>query len=109
MEIKDIPFEVFTPDDLVAEEHSGDTGKAYWKIFKKGNVRFRIVEYSPGYTADHWCEKGHVVYVLDGGFTTLLKDGRKHELTKGMCYIVSDNAEAHRSSTVNGVRLLIVD
>jgi quercetin dioxygenase-like cupin family protein len=109
MEIKDIPFEIFKPEDLIAEEHSGITGKALWKVIKKGNIRFRIVEYSPGYEADHWCEKGHVVYVLEGEFVSELKDGRKDKLTKGMCYIVADNAEAHRSSTVNGVKLLIVD
>jgi quercetin dioxygenase-like cupin family protein len=72
-------------------------------------VRIRIVEYSPGYLADHWCVKGHAVYVLEGEFRSELKDGRKFILKEGMCYLVADNAEAHRSWTEHGVKLLIVD
>ena len=109
MEIKDIPFAVFNLDGIDPEEHNGVTGKAYWKTVKRGNVRIRIVEYTAGYLADHWCEKGHAVYVLEGDFESELKDGRKHKLSKGMCYLVADNADAHRSYTEHGVKLLIVD
>ena len=109
MEIKDIPFQVHNIEALVQEEHSGKTGKAYWKTVEQGNVRMRIVEYTPGYLADHWCDKGHAVFVLDGEFESELKDGGRFILTKGMCYLVADNAEAHRSFTKNGVKLLIVD
>ncbi|HVO73818.1 MAG TPA: DHCW motif cupin fold protein, partial [Ignavibacteriaceae bacterium] len=76
---------------------------------KQGNIRVRIVEYSPGYYADHWCEKGHVIYVLDGEFTSELQDGRKFILSKGMSYIVADNTAPHRSYTEKGVKLFIVD
>ena len=109
MEIKNIPFETFDLQNTDPEEHSGITGKAFWKTVKKGNVRIRIVEYTPGYRADHWCEKGHAVYVLEGEFETELKDGRKFKLSKGMCYLVADNTDAHMSCTENGVKLLIVD
>jgi len=109
MKIKDIPFEVFNLENAVPEEHAGTTGKAFWKIVTRGNVRIRIVEYSPGYWADHWCEKGHAVFVLEGEFESELKDGRKYTLSKGMCYLVADHADAHRSITKNGVKLLIVD
>ncbi|MGV7928720.1 MAG: DHCW motif cupin fold protein [Spirochaetota bacterium] len=109
MEIKDIPFQVFDLESEEPEEHAGLTGKAYWKTIKRGNVRIRIVEYTPGYLADHWCEKGHALFVLDGEFESELKDGRKNRLTKGMCYLVADNAEPHRSYTKEGVKLLIVD
>lgn len=109
MEIRDIPFQVFDLESLEPEEHAGISGKALWKTVKKGNVRIRIVEYSPGYLADHWCEKGHAVFVLEGQFESELKDGRKHALTKGMCYLVADSTDAHRSYTKDGVKLLIVD
>ncbi len=109
MFIENLPFEVFDLENLPPEEHAGITGKAFWKTVKKGNVRIRIVEYSPGYLADHWCSKGHAVFVLDGEFESELKDGRKYPLKKGMCYLVADNAEAHRSYTKDGVKLLIVD
>ena len=109
MEINNIPFCTIKWNELPSEEHYGITGKACWKVVKHGHVRARIVEYSPGYFADHWCEKGHVVYVLEGVFTSELKDGRKFVLTKGMSYIVADNTSPHRSFTKTGVKLFIVD
>ncbi len=109
MEIRDIPFQAFDLAHAASEEHAGVTGTALWRTLARGNVRIRIVEYSPGYLADHWCEKGHAVYVLEGEFESELKDGRKFVLTQGMCYLVADQAEAHRSRTKSGVRLLIVD
>lgn len=109
MEIKDIPFEIFNLENTLPEEHAGVTGKAFWKTAARGNVRIRIVEYTPGYLADHWCEKGHAVYVLEGEFISELADGRKFRLSRGMCYLVADHAEAHRSFTETGVKLLIVD
>lgn len=76
---------------------------------QKGNIRIRIVEYSKGYLADHWCKKGHSVFVLEGSFQSELKNGGKFYFTKGMCYLIADNTDEHRSYTENGVKLLIVD
>lgn len=109
MEIRDIPFETFDLQNIEPEEHKGVNGKAFWKTVKKGNVRIRIVEYTPGYLADHWCEKGHAIYVLEGEFESELQDGRKYKLSKGMCYLVADNTDLHRSYSEKGVKLLIVD
>ena len=109
MEIKGIPFQVFNLESTVQEEHLGVYGKAFWKTIQRGNVRIRLVEYTKGYLADHWCEKGHAVFVLEGEFESELKDGRKFQLKKGMCYLVADKADAHRSYTKEGVKLLIVD
>ena len=109
MNIEGVPFEVFDLENLDAEEHKGIHGKAYWKTIQKGNIRIRIVEYSKGYLADHWCKKGHAVFVLEGSFESELKDGRRYTLSKGMCYLVADHTDAHRSYTEDGVKLLIVD
>ena len=109
MDIKNIPFEIFDLEQVIPEEHKGETGTAHWKTIQRGNVRMRIVEYGSGYLADHWCEKGHAVFVLEGAFVSELKDGRKDTLTKGMAYLVADHADAHRSYSENGVKLLIVD
>jgi hypothetical protein len=38
-----------------------------------------------------------------------LNDGEKFILSKGMTYVVTDDLSSHRSSTVNGVKLLIID
>ena len=74
-----------------------------------GTIRVRIVEYSAGYMADHWCSKGHILFCLEGELLTELKDGRQFTLTAGMSYQVADNAEAHRSYSKTGARLFIVD
>jgi quercetin dioxygenase-like cupin family protein len=73
------------------------------------NIRVRMVEYSPGYKADHWCKKGHIIYCIEGEMDTELEDGRIIKLTEGMTYFVGDNSEAHRTSTKNGCKLFIVD
>lgn len=69
----------------------------------------RLVEYSNGYLADHWCQKGHVVHCLDGEFIIELSTGEKIRLTKGKTYVVSDELSSHRSVSENGVKLLIID
>ncbi len=68
-----------------------------------------MVTYSPGYLADHWCKKGHIVHCLEGGFISELENGEVFSLTAGMSYIVSDNASSHRSVSEKGVKLLIMD
>ncbi len=82
---------------------------ALWKTIQLGNLRIRLVEYTPGYKADHWCTKGHVIYCIEGSMITELSDHSLYTLEKGMCYVVSDNMSSHRTFTESGVKLLIVD
>ncbi len=109
MEIVGVPFTVVDWDKVEPEEHPGERGKAIWKVFKKGNIRVRMVEYTPGYIADHWCKKGHVILVLEGEMTTELNDGRKFVSKAGCSYQVDDNDGSHRTHTETGVKLFIVD
>jgi quercetin dioxygenase-like cupin family protein len=110
MEISNVPFATIKWSTVPSVEHAGTCGKAFWKTVEVGNLRIRLVEYTPGYVADHWCSRGHVLLVLDGELTTELEDGRTFVLTMGMSYhVASNNGEAHRSSSVNGARLFIVD
>ncbi len=109
MQLLGIPFTVVDWDRVELTEHKGQTGMAYWRTRNFGDVRVRMVEYTPGYLADHWCAKGHVLLCLEGELKTELKDGRVLTLKPGMSYQVADNAEAHRSSTATGAKLFIVD
>lgn len=68
-----------------------------------------MVEYTAGYVSDHWCSKGHVLLCLEGEMETELEDGRKFTLKAGMSYQVAGNAEPHRSRSVGGAKLFIVD
>ncbi|QTF08866.1 hypothetical protein HC231_13850 [Brenneria izadpanahii] len=109
MNIANIPFGTTDWSKIPPEEHKGDTGVAYWRTQNFDNIRARIVEYTPGYMADHWCSKGHILFCLEGELHTELDDGRTFTLTPGMSYQVADNAEAHRSHTEIGARLFVVD
>jgi len=110
MNIPPLAFTVTDWSAVPATEYPGTTGSATWRTITVGDIRIRSVEYSPGYLADHWCERGHVLYVLEGELDTELKDGRKFTLTPGMSYQVSDNGDAaHRSSTRIGAKLFVVD
>jgi quercetin dioxygenase-like cupin family protein len=105
------PFAFSTTDWTTIEPvtYKGITGIATWKTIFKDEVRIRLVEYSEGYVADHWCSKGHIIFCVDGEMETELEDGRKLILSKGMMYTVGDNSDAHRTSTKNGCQLFIVD
>jgi quercetin dioxygenase-like cupin family protein len=109
MEIKSFPFQTVDWTAIEAEEHSGTTGTAYWKIFKMGDIRVRMVEYSAGYLADHWCHKGHIIYCIAGEMITKLEDGREFTLSAGMSYHVGDKSDGHSSRSKDGCRLFIVD
>ncbi len=108
MQIRDIAFAVTEWAVIPATEHPGERGMARWRTGQFGALRVRMVEYSPGYLADHWCHKGHVLLCLEGELSTELEDGRVFVLKPGMSYQVADGAEAHRSSTVSGARLFVV-
>ena len=109
MKMNDIAFGTTDWTSVEQTEHPGDSGVAVWRTRQFGDIRVRMVEYSPGYEADHWCVKGHILLCLEGELKTTLKDGRQFVLTPGMSYQVADDAEAHRSSTSIGARLFIVD
>ncbi|MCW2258227.1 quercetin dioxygenase-like cupin family protein [Providencia alcalifaciens] len=109
MQMNDIPFGGTFWDNIEPETHEGEQGFALWRTAKFGDIRVRIVEYSPGYLADHWCLKGHILLCLEGELNSELDDGRTFILTPGISYQVADNAEAHRSSTPTWAKLFIVD
>ncbi|RSZ56238.1 hypothetical protein HF313_21975 [Massilia atriviolacea] len=109
MNISDIPFGVTDWSGVERTEHRGETGTAWWQTRQFGAIRVRMVEYSPGYLADHWCSKGHILLCLEGELESELADGRTFRLTAGVSYQVGDDAEAHRSRTRGGASLFIVD
>jgi hypothetical protein len=104
-----IPFQIINWNFIPKTEFKGKNGSAFWQTLQLQGLRIRIVEYSPGYLADHWCKKGHIVHCLEGEFVSELEDGKKFLMKKGMTYVVSDEVSSHRSSTINGVKLLIID
>jgi quercetin dioxygenase-like cupin family protein len=109
MKMEAIPFGTTDWDSVERTEHPGERGTAYWRTRMFGTLRVRMVEYAPGYLADHWCSKGHILLVLEGELETELADGRRFLLKPGTSYQVADGAEPHRSATATGAKLFIVD
>jgi hypothetical protein len=107
--LKNFSLEVTDWDRIEAEQHRGESGTARWKTRTFGDIRVRMVEYSPGYAADHWCEKGHIVLCLEGELHAEGKDGSRQLLKPGMTYQVADDDIPHRAHTDTGVKLFIVD
>ena len=109
MNNKNIPFQTIDWTKIEKTEHQGERGAAYWQTLQFDGLRIRLVEYSAGYIADHWCEKGHIVYCLEGEVINEQKDANSSILTAGMSYVVSDDLSSHRSVSENGVKLMIID
>ena len=109
MKIADLPFGTVDWNEVERTAHAGETGVAQWRTRRFGDVRLRMLEYSAGYLADHWCTKGHFLFCLEGELETELADGRRFTLRPGMSYHVADGAEPHRSSTRGGATLYVVD
>jgi quercetin dioxygenase-like cupin family protein len=109
VKIQDLPFTTIAWDSVAETTHAGDSGEARWRTFEGGNLRVRMVEYSKGYVANHWCSRGHVLLVLEGEIETELQDGRRVVLKAGTSYQVADDVMPHRSRTATGAKLFIVD
>jgi len=107
--MSNIPFQTIDWNTIPKTEHKGETGTSFWRTLQFNGLRVRIVEYSAGYLADHWCKKGHIVHCLSGEVINEQENGEKFLLKTGMTYIVSDDLSTHRSIAANDVKLLIVD
>jgi quercetin dioxygenase-like cupin family protein len=107
--MSNISFQTIDWNNITQTEHPGETGTSFWQTLQFDKLRVRIVEYSVGYLADHWCQKGHIAHCLEGEFKSEFENGETFSLSKGMTYIVSDNLSSHRSVSESGVKLLIID
>jgi hypothetical protein len=109
MKLAAFPMAVTDWSTVSPTEHPGDSGRALWRTKQMGDVRIRLVEYSPGYSADHWCAKGHVIFCVAGSLEMHLRDGKLLSMKAGQSYHVGDGEPAHRSTTAEGATLFIVD
>jgi quercetin dioxygenase-like cupin family protein len=107
--MKPLPFQTIQFNAQTYSEHKGEQGISHWNTLQLEGLRIRRVVYEPGYLADHWCLKGHIVYCVKGSIESELQTGEKSILTEGMCYVVSDNMSSHRSYSEHGAELLIID
>ena len=104
-----IPYQALDWTAMPRTEHKGESGTSFWRTLQLPGLRIRIIDYSPGYLADHWCRKGHIVHCLKGEFVNEQERGGPTVMREGMTYVVSDEASSHRSRTELGATLLIID
>lgn len=104
-----IAFQAIDWSLVKKEEHKGKEGTSFWQTTQLDGLRLRLVEYSAGYVADHWCQKGHIVHCVEGSFVNSLQDGKETLFTSGMSFIVSDEMSSHTSTSINGAKLFIID
>jgi quercetin dioxygenase-like cupin family protein len=110
MKIVGIPFTDVNWSAAEKAEHRGETGTSFWKTVEAGGIRMRVVEYSEGFRSDHFCPRGHILYVLEGDLGVKLKDGSEHMLAQGMSFHCGDDeANPHQAFSRSGARVFIVD
>ena len=109
MHLANIPFDTTDWSAIPPTAHAGESGTAWWRTRQCGDIRVRMVEYTPGYKADHWCSKGHILLCVEGELHTELADGRRFVLKPGTSYQVADGAEPHLSEAPRGAKLFVVD
>jgi hypothetical protein len=109
LRLSGIPFETTDWSKIEQTKHKGERGFVYWRTQQFGDIRVRMLECTPGFMSDHWCNKGHILLCIEGELHTELQDGRRFKLTPGMSYHVADDEEPHRSYSEHGARLFVVD
>ena len=110
MKIANWPFESVDWGGVPAVEHAGEAGTSRWRTIEHGDVRIRVVDYSPGFKADHWCPRGHILLVLEGAIDIELRDGRSIRLRAGSGFMAGDDpSNPHLVRSESGARVHIVD
>jgi len=110
MKLANIPEQVTDWTQLPAIEVPGTSGVAKARTQDIGEAQLRLIEYSQGYLADHWCAKGHVIYVVSGTLAIEHQDGRAAcALSAGMSWCVADEARAHRVRSDDGATIFVLD
>ena len=106
MKIPSFPFTVTDWSKMAPTVHAGETGQALWRPLDIGDLRVRMVEYTPGYLADHWCDRGHVLYVVDGELDTELRDGRTFKTPMARYVYFSKMTEQDINAIIAWVRTI---
>ena len=110
MKLLDLPCGMIDWSRIPANTQPGETGTATARTRTFGDIQLRLVEYSAGYLADHWCDMGHILLVTAGALTIEHRDGARYDLAAGMTWHVADNgAPGHRVISETGATAFIVD
>ena len=110
MNLDNTPVGITDWSKVPASVHPGEKGNATMRVRQVGDIQLRLVDYSPQYVADHWCHKGHIVFVVAGRLVIEHQHGFKYDLTPGKSYHVADgDGPPHRVLSEDGATIFIVD
>lgn len=110
MKLAALPLGTIDWTALPTTAHAGETGAATMRSRSFGDIQLRLVEYGVNYLADHWCNKGHILFVVQGALTIEHRDGSHSDLTAGMTWHAADDgAPSHRVLSEQGAQVFIVD
>ena len=104
-----IPFTVTDWTLLPPVDEKGITGLASIKTVNLGDIILRQIEYSSNYEADHFCQKGHIVYCISGSIQIQLSDNSIHTIATGNTFQVSDDASSHKLYSKEGAKVFVTD
>jgi hypothetical protein len=115
MKLPDMPLGAIDWAEIASETAAGISSTASGRVVRYGDIQMRVVDYGAGYVADHWCTKGHILFVISGDLAIEHKDGTRFDLIPGMVWHVGDNDvgdgsfSPHRVVCTGGARVFIVD
>lgn len=110
MKLENLPIGAIDWSRVPAVVQPGETGTAAARTCDLGDIRLRLVAYSPGYKADHWCAKGHIIYVISGHLVIEHEDETRAVLSPGKSWHAPDNAgPPHRVLCEAGATVFIID
>jgi quercetin dioxygenase-like cupin family protein len=80
------------------------------KVHREGPRQVRLVEFDTSDGAEHWCETGHIGYVLKGALSISF-DGQVVSFKAGDgLFIPAGEASKHRAVSISpGTQLLMVE
>ena len=110
MKLDDLPAGITDWSDVTASVYPSQSGTATMRTRQFGDIQLRLVDYSSNYVADHWCHKGHIVFVVAGQLTIEHQQSETYKLTPGTTYHVADDeGPPHRVLSKTGATIFIVD
>lgn len=80
------------------------------KLYSEGSRQIRLVEFETGEGAEHWCETGHIGYVLRGSLSISFSGEVISFKAGDGLFIPPGAASKHRSVAISsGTQLLMVE
>jgi len=100
------PFKV----DFDSMEWQSNRQGARFKLFQEGSRQLRLVEFTAGEGAPHWCSQGHIGFVLSGALKIDVA-GKVISFAEGDgIFLPSGDSSAHRATAITpGTRLVMVE